>query len=52
MENGILTLADADDAEYVIEFINTSQDSTSSFTIVGQLADINMAMDGLIYYPQ
>ena len=51
VENGILTLADADDAEYVIEFINTSQDSTSSFTIVGQLDHINMAMDGLIYSP-
>ena len=51
MENGILTLADADDAEYVIEFINSSQDGTSSFMIVGQLDHINKAMDGLIYSP-
>ena len=43
VENGILTWPDADDAEYVIEFINSSQDGTSSFTIVGQLDHINKA---------
>ena len=51
VENGILTLADAADEEYVIEFINSSQDGTSSFTIVGKLDHINKAMDGLIYSP-